>query len=67
VTVKIRKSKGAKAKVVTDATTAGKGAGKATKAIGKNVNPAGGKPDGNPTPLAKKGSPSKKVTAKKVK
>jgi hypothetical protein len=47
------------AKITTDKTQAGKGTGKATKAIGKNVSPSGAKPDGNPTAVAKKGSPKK--------
>jgi len=45
-----------KAKIVTDKSRAGKGKGKATKAIGKTKDPAGGTPDGNPTPDVKKGA-----------
>jgi hypothetical protein len=53
--------KGGKAKVETDASQAGKGTGKATKAIGKTTSsaPDGGTPDGNPTAQATKGSPHK--------
>lgn len=57
----------AKAKIETDSSQAGKGAGKTTKkvgaskALGKTMSsaPNGAKPDGNPTAVAKKGSPKK--------
>jgi len=50
------RGKGGGAKVVNDTTQAGKGKGKATKAIGTNKDPAGGTPDGNTTPAVKKGA-----------